>query len=98
VALGLKWPRKPPADFECFAAKQGGVVSKKAQKLPFKLEFSGNLFWLKKLLGKPVSRDKGPNLDTTWEKPLDDAGRVYFVHSRGHVEPNRTVRLQLRDR
>ena len=111
VALGLKWPRKPSTDFECFAAKQGiGAVVKKgvlvevvlkepyAQKLPFKLEFSGKLFWLKKLLGKPVSQDKGPNLDTTWQKPLDDAGRIFFVHSRGHVEPNRTVRLQLRDR
>lgn len=84
-----------------FHAKKGEVdqiiiTEKYTDKLPFKLEFGVNTFTTKKALGPFKSEGKGPKLLTTWEKPIDKARGIYFVHTRGHWVANPTVYLELR--
>lgn len=67
-----------------------------SDKLPFKLEFGVNKFTTKTLLGPSKSEGKAPNFVTTWEKPIDKARGIYFVHTRGHFVADPTVYLEVR--
>jgi hypothetical protein len=107
TSLGLKLPAKPKAG-GTITNKKAGLTLKLdkglaisefvltepyAKPLPFKADFSCNLFSLKKVLGKPTSQDKGPKLTTRWERQLDAQRGIQFSCWHDYSDGYRAVRL-----
>lgn len=106
-SLGLKLPAKPKPNATIANKKVGislsldkaltiseFVLTRPYDKpLPFKAQFEGNLFSLKKLLGKPTSQDKGPKLTTRWDKTLDAERGIRFSCWHDYTDSYRAVRL-----
>lgn len=107
TSLGLKVPAKPKPNATIVDKKAGialtldkalavsAVVLTRpyAKPLPFKAQFEGNLFSLKKVLGKPTSQDKGPKLTTRWDKTLDAERGIQFSCWHDYTDSYRAVRL-----